>query len=646
MAALTWRNVDAPDFRGTLNGLAQSQQMLNDALGSASNVLGSIDADKSNAVNRQIQMKALQYQDPAAYEAALRSGEIVAGADPTRVDEKTLTGLDNRSNTLLNRNIAQYAQGRTVKNDTALDAAAPAQAAMAAAYASGDPRQIAAANAQYGPALAAAGLSGEQVASQYKTNQGLEQNALGIDSKRFTNDTTQLDYAETRQAQDLYTDIRRRSAEGADALDIVESMNVSPGVRTKLNSLLSGSYGDLYAPLGQGASAGAGGNTPSTGAGGAGKGSGSAFTKAITYPETANYVTSILSKSGPVTGTNEEKAAKLLPFLIQQESGGRDDATSSKGAQGRTQVMPKTGANPGYGVKPMANQTPEEYERFGKDYLLAMLDLYGGDEEKALAAYNGGPGKVDEWVSSIPKGAVDTALSETANRYMQNTGKGGASNRLALNVSSDANSSEAARSLTSENGAFAGANAGRVADAIKRVMNDGDVNAAQAAEILASSPQEAGFWTDVGGFIGGRNQTRNLGGDIRIDDDAVQAQIESHRNGAAQQMQRAQQFTAEQSAALQSANQRFNEAQIKYQAALKQPRLAGSMPRLRKQLEDAQASLEYQLSLQRSTPALQARRPAKPENEPVSKKTVPDTGFTSASGYQQRGPSNRELLLR
>lgn len=78
--------------------------------------------------------------------------------------------------------------------------------------------------------------------------------------------------------------------------------------------------------------------------------------------------------------------------------------TSSKGAQGLTQVMPATGTNPGYGVKPIANKSEGEYKRFGREYLQAMLNEFDDDYEKALAAYNAGVGNVKE---AINKGGKD-----------------------------------------------------------------------------------------------------------------------------------------------------------------------------------------------------------------------------------------------
>lgn len=105
----------------------------------------------------------------------------------------------------------------------------------------------------------------------------------------------------------------------------------------------------------------------------------------------------------------------LYSKLLKRESGGRHMVDgklieSSAGALGISQVMPKTGTSPGFGVKPLQNQSQEEYTRFGRDYLNAMLKRYGGDKAKALAAYNAGPGAVDKaisqggdnWLSLLP----------------------------------------------------------------------------------------------------------------------------------------------------------------------------------------------------------------------------------------------------
>lgn len=106
--------------------------------------------------------------------------------------------------------------------------------------------------------------------------------------------------------------------------------------------------------------------------------------------------------------------------LKRVESGGKhiDEKTgklvrSPVGAEGITQLMPKTASNPGYGIKPVQDKSEGEYLRVGKEYLQAMYKKYG-DWEQALAAYNAGTGTVDkakgkaerfggDWKEHLPK---------------------------------------------------------------------------------------------------------------------------------------------------------------------------------------------------------------------------------------------------
>ena len=98
--------------------------------------------------------------------------------------------------------------------------------------------------------------------------------------------------------------------------------------------------------------------------------------------------------------------------IIKVESGGDPNAVSKKGALGRMQVMPATARNPGYGVKPAKNSSPQELERVGRDYYDAMYKKFDGDHKLALAAYNAGPTAVER------KGRDISKLPEETRKYV------------------------------------------------------------------------------------------------------------------------------------------------------------------------------------------------------------------------------------
>jgi len=133
------------------------------------------------------------------------------------------------------------------------------------------------------------------------------------------------------------------------------------------------------------------------------------------YPEDANYLKMNPSaKLAPAGDKNRSripamaeviaKAEGLDPDIfvrmVQAESNFDPAAVSSVGATGLVQMMPDT-------VKEVAAQlgvSPEEYYasphmqlKFGAQYLKTQLKANGGNYARALAAYNAGPGALDEF---------------------------------------------------------------------------------------------------------------------------------------------------------------------------------------------------------------------------------------------------------
>lgn len=120
--------------------------------------------------------------------------------------------------------------------------------------------------------------------------------------------------------------------------------------------------------------------------------------------EPATTVTS----SSPVPAPSNP-VQSLFQKVIQAESGGKHTdekgnlIKSKVGAEGITQLMPKTAKNPGYGIEPVKDKSEAEYLRVGREYLSALYKKFDGDAEKALAAYNWGVGKVSTAISKAER---------------------------------------------------------------------------------------------------------------------------------------------------------------------------------------------------------------------------------------------------
>lgn len=114
----------------------------------------------------------------------------------------------------------------------------------------------------------------------------------------------------------------------------------------------------------------------------------------------------------------------LLAAMAEQESGFNQSAQSEAGAMGIMQLMPGTAE--GLGVDPSDLRGNLEG---GAKYLRQMLDKYDGDVEKALAAYNAGPGSLDSVNGDISQLSGETqkyvpSVMERYNKFKNKSGGG------------------------------------------------------------------------------------------------------------------------------------------------------------------------------------------------------------------------------
>lgn len=397
MARLEWNNVAAPDFSSAQAGMEAFSRMLDRATQSAATTIKDYDNRGLKREQDILAQRLLGYSDAKELQAANAAGTPFAGL--SRLGAADFERADNRFGTLLSRKGAElditqkegvigdqkYARDNLLERDQAREAAAPVVQLIRNAYRSGDLEGAKRLQEDNAEALAPlkwddfrnfqSDIQGD--ASSWRTGRGQDQT---YDQNNINFQETQ---AERQRAKDVAAAVVAIRDAGGSDIDLERSSGYQAldAMGKQAARAALGVTGDGYAPVGV-----LPGETP----------------------------------SGPVT------ADAMYAITAQSESGNRErDAkgnliTSSAGAQGRMQVMPTTNLNPGYGVRPAQNNSDAERTRVGRDYLAAMLKKYGNDPAKAWAAYNWGPGHLDNAIKEHGPNWLRTAPQETKDYVAKN----------------------------------------------------------------------------------------------------------------------------------------------------------------------------------------------------------------------------------
>ncbi len=250
--ALTWREVAAPDFRNSISGVESFFRTLASAFDAARNGINEADASINDRVNKAFAAELLKYQDPAAYEEALRTGALFNGFDKNRLSGESLAAAGARTGSLYNQANSKFSLGKNqyeFNQTKAADANAPLFAEIARRYYNRDEKganELIAANPD-----AMKGMGLKDVLSTVKDWQtsnsagwATATAAQGYDQsgQRFSRE--QLDWQAQDEADKAYVQIDRDAFDRGDALRIARTSNLSPKAFNLLMSRINSSFPD------------------------------------------------------------------------------------------------------------------------------------------------------------------------------------------------------------------------------------------------------------------------------------------------------------------------------------------------------------------------------------------------------------------
>lgn len=281
MAQITWRNVDAPNFSGALDGYRQFANMFSNGTSGLSDALGAYRKDQDNQNDQAILADALKLRSAPAIDQALQSGALLQGRTPTANASGKLidlaSGLVKDDTGKIDNTKAVTAFDRQQRDLTATDALRP-YAALLAASPNAAARQtiMGAAVPALSQAPASAGF--DLLANAQKGEAGNSTNLVGTTG---ANATVRND-ADQQQAQAAIQETIRRGGglDPSTALQYAESTPMSPGARAIFQQAFPAAYtgavggtpgvpgsANGLSPTGAAVSNGLAGGTPTPGGG-------------------------------------------------------------------------------------------------------------------------------------------------------------------------------------------------------------------------------------------------------------------------------------------------------------------------------------------------------------------------------------------
>jgi hypothetical protein len=642
MAMLNWHNVDAPDFRTSLEGYQTFSKLLDNAFRGANEGINTFDASLNEKANTAVIAAAMRERDPEAYQAALASGQFIEGIDPNRVSAQTYSALNTQASSLLNQATQSQQLGdlKYASNQSkAFDQFGDEYQQIEALRRTGTPEANAEADqlmASLRPQLSAVGtrnvmtlikgfndselfgvdIKGRREEQKWAANRdqrddtrlGYEKTRLGYEGDRLGMEKGRYDWEvsdrnDVKAGQAAFMAMQGRSMDRETALSAFNSpefAKLTPGAKMYALQQLNNSWGNIYTPEQLGDAAGF---TPSTGG---------------------------------------------LSGLVGAESGGNWGALNSEGYGGRLQfgdtrladaakagVVPKGTTGALFSKMSSAQQMKVEnwhFQDIDKQANALGISRYIGqaiagvpitrDSIRAMA-HLGGIGGVKKFIESggkiDPADSNGTKLSDYGRRFGRSSSASPTSiitsaqlrsgqekvnktsaSKLLASAASEAGVQDVVAEL--RKGKFADTSQKFLKERLDEIVRNGrtadgryTITYAQAGDILNSSLTENNNSWGITNWLSG-NSVRVSKDGWRLNDDTVKAETDRVRSGGLIRDLSNDQGRQVDMQALGAASAQLSAARQAYQAALMripvQPGLQAELPRLQARMQAAQAAFD------------------------------------------------------
>jgi hypothetical protein len=630
---LTWRNVDTPDFRGSLAGLNVAANSLDRAFSGLSDGLGKFQTYRQEQADNAALRNAQRFSDPAEYQAALARGDVMAGLDPTLVTPRTLQALDNRSSVLLDQ--------ATARERLSFDQRANPLRLTGMEQNNTRSQQDIDFNREANPlrlTQMALGNEGQTIQNQ-RSRIGVDSDTLSLERGRFTFGNERRNDADTQTALGFIGRFGDEALLVEDAYNLratPEYRALSPGARSLVDAEIGRRWAGAFSPPATAATA------PTTGT----PASGAIATAANRGARTAAPGSSAPGTAGTRAGSPFDVAYGFTATPAPVSTMNIGDVVDFQ----RTQLLPRVGASP-VGAFQINHATLSDFAPrvLGSDWRNQPLSPENQDRIAKAIFEERRNGNLSQTWAALPDRGVGGyanmsweeirpliaqrevgATPESLTALRTQVASAGARTNQAVGQIGERLTQERADGITARYAA-AGQDNSTISEVaaklkqnpvyqnlpIERLINDlqdvmtapgpdgrsnTGINAARAGLLLENNPQGAGFIR--------RNLPTILGGySVVPNTEAVRRDAALMQQGTTFDATEQAQTMEAQAAALESARQAHTTAAANL-AEVTRRGMTNLIPRYRAQLGLAQASLEAALGRQQKDATLQPRRSA------------------------------------